>query len=284
MKKIAYFFVLVLLITGCDVIEEPIIPFNINYNADAYGPAPTFSAPVNTSRNALVEDFTAHQCGNCPPAAVIATSIQTSNPEGRVSVVAVHAGSLAVTNSDYPTDWTTADGDIFWNQLGFQANPLGRVNRKNGVENFYAPDQWADAAADILAQDGIVNLQMIANYIQEDNVLNVHVNGQFAGAFNGTTKLTVLITESHIFDNQLDYGSDPEHIEDYEFNHTLRGSISGALGLVFSENANTGDEIQKNFTFQWNDEWVPENCSAVAFVSDDSDGEILNVVEHHLGE
>lgn len=284
MKKLVFFFAAALLITGCDIVEEPIIPFNINYNEDIYGAAPTFGAPENTLRNVMIEDFTAHQCGNCPAAAIIATNIQNSHPEGRVSVVAIHAGGLAATNDTYSTDWTTEEGDIYWDQLSFQANPLGRVNRKNGVGNFFAPDEWPPQAEAMLVEEATVNLQMVANYVSDDNVLNVHVNGQFAEDFAPITKLVVLILESHIIDDQLDYDSDPEHVTDYEFNHTLRGSVSGALGLNFSSGAVSGDEIQKDYSYIWNDEWIPENCSVVAFVYDDNGGEVLNVVEQHLGE
>ena len=36
---------------------------------------------------------------------------------------------------------------------------------------------------------------------------------------------------------QLYYGNDPEHITDYQFDHMLRGSVTGAEGLVVIDDA-----------------------------------------------
>ena len=109
---------------GCDQIDDPVIPVTTNYLEAVYGPAPTFDALPESEaiKRVLVEDFTAHQCGNCPAAAIIAENI-AANYADRVSVMAIHAGNLANTDDDhFDTDWTTEEGDVFWDQLDFQAN------------------------------------------------------------------------------------------------------------------------------------------------------------------
>ena len=124
--------------SACDVIEDPVIPVTTNYLEALYGPAPTFDAlPASSAeQRVLIEDFTAHQCGNCPAAAIIAENLAEAH-DGLVSVMAIHAGDLANTDDDhFDTDWTTEEGDVFWDQLDFQANPLGRVNRVNGTGAF----------------------------------------------------------------------------------------------------------------------------------------------------
>ena len=129
---------LVLGFCGCDEIEDPVIPVTTNYLEAAYGPAPVFDALSQTQavKRVLVEDFTAHRCGNCPAAAIIAEGI-AENYDGLVSVMAIHAGNLANTDDSYfDTDWTTEEGDVYWDQLDFQAYPVGRVNRINGVGSF----------------------------------------------------------------------------------------------------------------------------------------------------
>ena len=67
--------VLALAIGACDELEDPILAVGNAYRADLYGPAPEFSAVGSTVQHVLLEDFTAHQCGNCPAAAVIAEVI-----------------------------------------------------------------------------------------------------------------------------------------------------------------------------------------------------------------
>ena len=111
--------------------------------------------------------------------------------------------------------------------------------------------------------------------------MNIHVHGQYFENTTGDHRLSILITESHLIGDQLDYLSEPEHITDYEFNHLLRGSVSGAEGLVVISDAQDGDHFQSDFTFNWNEEWVYENCHLIAIVSDE-DGYILNSLEIHL--
>ena len=280
MKRVFYFLAITLSIASCDVIKDPIVPFEGGYRSDLYGDPPSFTVTEQIGKNVLVEDFTAHQCGNCPPAAVIAEDLMDANP-GRVSPIAIHAGSLASTNAEYPTDWTCTEGDFFWNQLDFQANPVGRINRTGGPGNFYSPAQWEEIVETELNIDTPVEIQIETSWHSNAGHLNIHVYGQYFENTTGDHRLSILITESHLIGDQLDYSSDPEHITDYEFNHLLRGSVSGAEGLVVISDAQDGDHFQSDFTFNWNEEWVYENCHLIAIVSDE-DGYILNSLGIHL--
>lgn len=286
MKKTAFLlFAGIGLLASCDVIEDPIIPVSTNYDAATYGPAPTFGPATDLTRNALVEDFTAHQCGNCPDAAIIAEDLEDTYGED-IAVVAVHSGSLAATNDEgaFTTDWTNEVSDIYYNQLDFQANPLGRVNRAPTLGTFLFPIEWEPEVQNIVSQDAAVALQIATNYSSENNEVNIHVNGQFQEAISGNLKLVVLVLESHIIDYQLNYSADPEIVPDYEFNHVLRDGVTGPFGLDFSNNANAGDEVQKNYTYEWNNEWDVDNSSLVAFVYDNTTGEVVNVVKTYITE
>ena len=274
-----------ILFPSCDVIEDPIIPFSGGYNMELYGPPPDFQLAETSSKNVLVEDFTAHQCGNCPAAAEIAESLAESNPN-RVFPLAIHAGNLAVTNESYPLDWTNEDGNILWSQLDFQANPLGRINRKGGPGDFYSPSEWTAEVASELDAETPLQLQIKTFWHPSigDGHLNIHVNGQLtSGGIVGECRLSILITESELIGDQLYYGNDPEHIEDYQFDHMLRGSVTGAEGLVVIDDAIQGDEFQSDYTFNWNPEWVFEN-SSILIIASGENGEVVNCLSHHLVE
>lgn len=284
MKKVLFAFAIVtLFFTGCDIIDDPVIPFTGNYDIGLYGEPPTFGNAPTILRNVLLEDFTAHQCGNCPSAAITAEEIVEQN-EGRVVVLAIHSGSLAEFNDEDPfaTDWTTPASDLYFSQLDFQANPLGRVNRAPAIGNILSPAEWEDLTEAALTETAVVNLQMEVDYVAENEHLNIHVNGQFPSAYSPQLKLVVLITESHIIDYQLDYDSDPEIVPDYEFNHVLRGDVNGPEGLDFSSGASAGDAIQNNYTFDWNADWNVDNCNVVAFLYTNSTGEVMNAIEKHI--
>ena len=273
------------LFPACDVLEDPIVPFSGGYNIELYGNPPVFQMATTSGKNVLVEDFTAHQCGNCPPAAEIAEGLAESNPD-RVFPLAIHAGNLAITNNDYPIDWTNEDGDIYWAQLDFQANPLGRINRQGGTGNFFSPAEWSEEVTSELASETPLQLQVKTFWhpFAGNGQLNIHVNGQFtSGDLVGECRLAILFTESSLIGDQLYYGEDPEHVTDYEFNHLLRGSVTGAEGLVVTVDALAGEEFQSDYTFNWNPEWIFENTSVVVIASSEN-GEVVNCLSHHLSE
>ncbi|MDA9835590.1 Omp28-related outer membrane protein [Flavobacteriales bacterium] len=274
-----------ILFPSCDIIEDPIIPFTEGYNVELYGNPPVFQFATTSGKNVLVEDFTAHQCGNCPPAAVIAEGLAVSNPD-RVFPLAIHAGNLAITSDSYPIDWTNEESNVYWFQLDFQANPLGRINRIGGTGNFFAPAEWASEVASELVSETPLQLQIKTFWHPNvgDGHLNIHVNGQFtSGGLDGECRLAILLTESALIGDQLYYGEDPEHVTDYQFDHMLRGSVTGAEGLVVISDAVVGDEFQSDYTFNWDPEWVFEN-SAILVVASKENGEVVNCLSHHLFE
>ena len=281
---IAALFVGVSIFTSCDNIDDPVIPINLSYNEELYGPPPTFGAPANTNRVALLEDFTAHQCGNCPSAAIIANDLKEQYGES-VVLMAIHAGSLADFNDVDPfsTDWTNDVSELYFSQLDFQANPLGRVNRYPNQGTILSPSEWGDNIDSQISEQAEVNLQMIVTHESENNHVNIHVNGQYAQDVTGELKLTVLVLESHMIDYQLDYDSSPELIPDSEHNHVLRGPVNAAEGLNFSTDAVAGDEVQKDYTYVWeNSDWDVNNSSIVAFVYNPQTGEVLNAIEKYI--
>lgn len=269
------------LISSCDVIEDPVVPIE-GYNSVVYGEAPTFDPIASSTKGVLVEDFTAHQCGNCPPAAEIAEQLASDNPE-TVFPVAIHAGSLSATSDDYPTDWTCEEGEELFLQLSFQLNPAIRVNRTGGVANFLNTSSFAEAVANELTESAPMGLQIATNWHPDASHLNIHVNGQWLEGGSGDYKLAIYILESHLHGDQLYYGNDPEHIYDYEFNHLLRGTLTGATGLVACTDPEEGTSFQSDFTYNWNNEWLIENSSIVALVTDE-DGYVVNCLGQYIIE
>ena len=100
----------------------------------------------------------------------------------------------------------------------------------------------------------------------------------FAAALTGEVRLALLVSESHLMGAQLDYGNDPEVIENFEHNHMLRGSLSGADGLVVATDPAAGSTLQLDYTLAWNDEWVLENSHILAVLTN-ADGEVLNCLD-----
>ena len=266
-----------LLLGGCDVIDDPVIPLTINYRGE--GAPPTFDALSSGPQHVLLEDFTAHQCGNCPPAGVLAEQLAEEH-DGLVHVLAVHAGSLAaVSDAPFDTDWTTPESNAYWDQLAAQVNPIGRVNRRGGPDEIASPNNWPASVDAELALAPDVHLQ--GAVIPDPNVaedVHLHTHITFANAVAGEVRLALLISENHLIAAQLDYQNDPEVIEDFEHNHMLRGSLSGADGLVVATDPAAGSTLQLDYTLVWNDEWVLDNSHVLAVLTN-ADGEVLNCLD-----
>jgi hypothetical protein len=270
------------LFAGCDKLDEPVIRLNNQYLEGVYGPAPEFATLDNPTKNVLVEEFTGHLCGFCPPATAMLKALDEELGE-RLVPITVHAGTLAaVTASPYETDFTTEAGDIYWAQLENGFNPAARIDRTGGISNFYVDNQWSSKIDEQLDEAPRVAMQMVTQYAAEDQNLNIHVHTQFLQSLQGRFQLIVLLLESHIISAQSDYSLDPSTIYDYEHNHLLRTNITNALGEPLLTNPLNNDQVVKSYTLPMSDLWVPENCSVVAFVIDPITGEVINAVEDHV--
>lgn len=266
-----------LLLGGCDVLDDPVIPLTINYRGDAA--PPSFDAMSTGPQHVLLEDFTAHQCGNCPPAGALAEQIAEDN-DGLVHLLAIHAGSLAaVSSAPFDTDWTNAEANAYWDQLAAQVNPIGRINRRGGPEEIASPNNWPALVEAELALTPDAHLQgaVIPDPTGSGDV-HLHTHITFANAVPGDVRLALLINENSLIAAQLDYQSDPQVIEDFEHNHLLRGSLSGADGLVVASDPGAGSTVQLDYTLVWNDEWVLDNSHVLAVLTN-ANGEVLNCLD-----
>jgi len=266
-----------LLLGRCDVLDDPVIPLTINYRGDAA--PPSFDAMSTGPQHVLLEDFTAHQCGNCPPAGALAEQIAEDN-DGLVHLLAIHAGSLAaVSSAPFDTDWTNAEANAYWDQLAAQVNPIGRINRRGGPEEIASPNNWPALVEAELALTPDAHLQgaVIPDPTGSGDV-HLHTHITFTNAVPGDVRLALLINENSLIAAQLDYQSDPQVIEDFEHNHLLRGSLSGADGLVVASDPGAGSTVQLDYTLVWNDEWVLDNSHVLAVLTN-ANGEVLNCLD-----
>src|SRR5687768_4725486 len=73
-------------LSSCDKVKDP-------YSTTLDGGGDT-TATVVKVRKVLLEEYTGHRCGNCPPAAVTAQTLKSTYGE-RLVVMTVHAGFFA---------------------------------------------------------------------------------------------------------------------------------------------------------------------------------------------
>ncbi|MFN0031044.1 MAG: Omp28-related outer membrane protein [Flavobacteriales bacterium] len=282
--KLIIVVVSMLILSCCDVIDNPVIDYG-SYDNETYGPPPEFNSLGVPVQKVLLEDFTGHDCGNCPTAHIIAKDI-LENDEEHVALVAVHAGSLAEPfGINYPDDWRTPEGEYYLlTQIGTDLLPTGRVNRNEDASDTFSPSNWPVAVESALDATPPVDMQIEAEYVEANQDLNVHVHAEWFSALAGDFNLVIMIVEDSIVAPQLNYSADPEYIPDYLHMHMLRGTISGATGLPVASNPAVGASSVSSFTYTWNTEWIPEHITIMSVITRGENGEVLNVTKKKLIE
>ncbi len=271
---------------SCDKIEEPFVKQTGNVDTAAC-PVPEFPAVTNILKRVLLEDYTGHTCVNCPRAAVIAHDLKQVHGEQLV-LVAVHAGFFAkpLPSGDFTYDFRTETGTE-WDEtfgVGDVGNPNGLINRIGFPNNhIVSPAGWGAAVVNALATAPLVDLQMINQYDADERKLCTHIKTRFITDINKNLKLVVILTENKIIkpqkNNDAEVGTTPV-IEDYEHNHVLRATINSTWGnSVALEGTTNPESVVKSFKYILKDEFLPENCSVVAFVYDVATKEVLQAVE-----
>ncbi len=291
MKTLGIALLVLLAVTGCDVIEAP-------YIKNPTGSVDTLLKDTSTTmvrtggvQNVLLEDYTGHTCGNCPEAADIATSIYEKN-KPRVIVVAIHAGGFALPDMpDYPADYRTPVGDELDQtfMISRAGNPNGLINRVRYNNRFIlSQSNWDPATTAQLSKSPAVDLGLSHTYHSQDSTFVVTVETAYRTPGESDYSLVVFLTENGIVGDQKDYRKNPSHIEEYEFEHVLRASFNGTWGDTLSTTAiPVGGVVKKTVRYRIppGKNWNLANCEIVAFVirrKDAATRDVLQVVKQKV--
>lgn len=285
MKKIAgVAAAFVLIASGCSDKENPVIELNSRYLENVYGPVPAFTLLAEPKKNVLVEEFTGHKCGYCPPATAMMKAWDLEFGERLVPVI-IHAGTLAAVGAaPYERDFTNPDGNVYWGQVVGGFNPSARIDRNPDEETAWPKEAWRNLIEEQMAKAPKAALQMATSYVPEDNVVNIHVHTQFLTNTPDAYALVVVLTESKIISPQLDYSQTPSDILEYEHNHVLHDAITPADGLPLVTAPRSNDVFVRSYTYELNPLWNPEHCKIVAYLMNPATQEVINAVEKDVVE
>lgn len=267
---------------SCDKVKDPVIK-----NTTPVAVGSTFDTITNASvanfKKTLLEDYTGHKCGNCPAAAILATNLYNQYKDSIV-VIAIHAGFFSKTNLDFPTSYTTTVGNDWDGSAGFavsaKGNPNGMVNRKTYPGfTLVHKDTWATTVALAKNDPFVVKVDLKSMYDKNARALNVETKLTFLQPYTNNVKVNLVLTEDSIIGDQLDYSKNPDHIEDYEFEHMLRGALNGSWGEVVKTApiaaASTATLLTNNYSV--NPAWKDKKLTLIAIVYDEVTKEVLQV-------
>ncbi|NDV47181.1 hypothetical protein D0T49_09000 [Paludibacter sp. 221] len=118
--------------------------------------AQTFVSTTPAKKNAVIEEFTGVNCGNCPSGHKVVNNITAAN-KGRVVPINIHVGSYAVDNPNYKTPYGSAIAD----QSNLGGYPNGTVNRHifaGKTKTAMSVGDFSSSVSTILAENSYVNV------------------------------------------------------------------------------------------------------------------------------
>ncbi|MDF3027972.1 MAG: hypothetical protein K0S23_2279 [Fluviicola sp.] len=314
MKKILIFTaVLATVIASCDKVRNayPTNPVSTTLDWSLYpdgdsahyvaqGLWPTFTANSNTQRNVLIEDFTGHQCVNCPASTANMEQLIATNPE-HIFGLAIHAGptgltGFQVTSSEYPTvlysDAGIETGKHFGQDIPgstFLGNPAFCVNRTKANNQFTsnAGAAIANKTNTCLASSIRINIQAVSNYFPSTRGLFLHteVDKIDASITSDLAVVVCLVEDSLIAPQLVPTSMDPDgKDEDYIHRDIFRGTIDGrTFGKVLTaSDLGTNGKYFVSYSYQLPAQYNADNMKLYIYVYDKTTEEIYQVIEKHL--
>lgn len=277
-----------MMIISCDKVEEPLVLVNeqdipqdldTNYYVDSV---------IVTEKHVLLEDFTGHKCVNCAEAAITAHEWAEDNGH-KLIIYGVHSGYYATPDETglYTMDFTCEVGDEIFNSYSITGWPAATVDRVeyNGHEILsFETGEWEAVVNQELAKESVIDMTLKNYYFYEDNELLVEVSSTFLQQLDDKYYLVVLIAEDHIIapqkNNEPSIGPSPDW-EDYEHRNVLRDGLSGAFGEYITAGGAIvqGETYTTQFYYELNEDWVTENCNIIAYIYEETSGDILQVAE-----
>ncbi len=276
------------LMFSCDKINEPFTQ-KIVVDTSSIDTSNIDTTEFHQKR-ILLEDYTGHQCVNCPAAAIIAHNIENTFGD-KVVVLAIHAGwfAKATAGGDFTADYNTVVGTEWDTYFGISnvGNPFGMVNRIKYTtsEHILSPEAWSTEVFNML-EDTVVTVDLnITNlYNIETRKLDTEIVVEYLQVPDKDLSLIVVLKESGIVSPQKNNApsSGPTPIiYDYVHNNVLRDAINGTWGSVISGISSVGT-VKKSYSYTLKDNFVAENCKVVAFIYDEDTKQIFQVAEKEV--
>ncbi|MBK9193746.1 MAG: Omp28-related outer membrane protein [Flavobacteriales bacterium] len=222
------------------------------------------TSPEN--RTALMEEFTAVNCGNCPAGHVIAESLQSTHGNNLV-VVGINAGGLAVPGAGQP-DLRTTEGTALLNHFGVNATPKAVIGRNAYMGNTtLSSGAWGAAVSAVVQGSSPVNIGFSSTFDPGPRLLTVNVELYYTdNSPGGSDYITVLLKEDHIVAYQSDYGPNGPQAN-YDHLNVLRAYLTPLWGDEVTT-PTQGTLVTRTYTYTVPANFDIANCSTVAFVGE----------------
>lgn len=305
--KTAFLSILLLtaLFYACDKVKQPVpgtsagLDWSLYPDGDSAHYAqnhwPTFAANTNTQRNAIIEDFTGHQCGPCYGTLLAVHDKVHENPS-RIFAAAIHAGASEngftelqdlLPGSGYTEIFYNPEGlslgAFFFNISGGFVNPKISINRQvynNDIT--YSAAQLDDLSDAVLNSELKVNIQAATNYFPSPKrglFLHTEVDVIDPSVTNNLGLVVYVMEDSLIAQQNSTIGV----VTEFVHHDIMRGCIDGKpFGRTLTNNYLINGKYYCNYSYQVPEDLNIDNMHLLLYVYDKVTHEIYQVIKHEL--
>lgn len=231
--------------------------------------------PSGYIKNVLIEDYTGTWCSNCPR---VAWAIELAKEQSdKIVPVTIHA----YDEMEMPGYEVLTDAFIEEHPTPFPSVRLNRINKwADDVNNIDAALNFTGYGAD---------LGLAIESSRTNSTIQATVKIGFENTITKPLKLVVYLTENGLLYNQVnstDFFGGAHILVDFEHNNVLRAFYTDYLGETIPNSETIADHI---YEFSIN-KVIPtivinnNKLHLVAFVTDASTNEVINVREVKIGE
>ncbi len=246
-----------------------------------FGCKPKDSEPADDTnkRKQLVEMFTAESAGYCP-----------NGTRQIYNAISGKENQYVILNYYYGSIYENYTGDTindFAEEIGVKQLPSMMLNRQEWVteddqededgDQLFHPYYFADLTSET-SSTATATIKINCTYEPATRTVKAVVSGKRLNE-QQSLSLTAIIKESGLHSEQVDYLGTWEGWKDYNHCNVVRHFFTSYKGdtLDFS-----GNDYTVTFTYDLYYSYIPENCTVVAFLTDNTTGEVLNAEEAPL--
>ena len=274
----------VLFNTGCE--EEPPGVVFTEVQKPLLDTTYVSAAPSAQLKNVLLIDITGVGCKNCPAAAIDAKNILKAHP-GRVNLMAMYPyiikpNSLTSPYAGYDTV-TTDEADNYLAGLGSIGGiPTGIVDQVKQNNSYFIPvASWFGLVDSRLLETTPVNIDLSGKWIASENKSRLEVKLSYNQNLDTSKKhrIHIAILEDGIIGKQANSDTAGSYQYFYRFDHVMRRLITPSTGELLKEKLTAGRVFEKHYFIAPRYNWKSDKLSALVWVTDDSDKQVLHSQE-----
>lgn len=259
-----------LIASGCDNIDSD----------DRYQTMAKPELP-GVPRTLLIQEFTGHNCRNCPAGAAAIKAIADAYP-GRVITVGMHPeGGGSNTAPLGVQDFRCNEAQVMYlhyKPSGFPCAVFG------GIETSAQTVDWMTVAIPFMSLEAPLDISANCSFNADTRNLTVNYSVEMRQSVKTQLSIMVWVVENGIVGIQNDKGN---YVMDYVHNHVLRTSLNGDWGTPLALNTDGSPLAQYSplATFSGNasgaldTKWVADNCNIVLWVFNTATKEVMQAIE-----